>query len=192
MLFLLGFEPLLQRIRQSRSIKGVTFGDSEVKVLAYADDATFIIDGTSRSLQTCLKIFDDFKAGSGLELNYSKTQAMWIGENAKEKPHLVTDPCIIWPTRPIEILGIQICNEPNSNVADINYESKLKPIKTRLNVWNGKSLTPFGRIHLLKSEILSQLIYLLTVLPAPKQDFIKSIEAQMFSFILFGEESGTR
>ncbi|MEM9078986.1 MAG: reverse transcriptase family protein, partial [Bacteroidota bacterium] len=187
LLFLLGFEPLLQGIRKSRNVKGLTFLDDEVKILAYADDATLVIDGTPRSLKTCLKIFDDFKSVSGLQLNYDKTQAMWIGENAKEKLPIQTDPCISWPTCPIEILGVKICNEPNADTALINYKSKLNPIKRRLNVWNGKSLTPFGRIHLLKSEILSQLVYLLTVLPEPNSEFFKEIETQMFSFVWGGK-----
>ena len=61
-------------------------------------------------------------------------------------------------------------------------------MKSKLAPWTGRGLTPFGRIHLLKSELMSQLVYIMTVLPAPEKTFIKQVERLMFEFIWGGKK----
>ena len=45
----------------------------------YADDTTFILDGSRESFLSSLAMLDDFSKVSGLRLNDRKTEALWIG-----------------------------------------------------------------------------------------------------------------
>lgn len=187
LLFLVAFEPLLERIRKCEQVRGVNVGRTVVKVTSYADDVTVIMDGSEESLSSCMRIFDEFSVISGLELSIAKTQAFWVGYGAVTKAPICPNYSIQWPKGYIEVLGIKIPNDPKTNIANINYEEKFENIISRLNPWNGKGLTPFGRIHLIKSEMLSQLIYLMSVLPSPEQVFVKKLETVLFKFVWGGK-----
>ena len=50
-------------------------------VSQYADDTTLTLDGSEKSLTSAVQILDDFNDTiSGLKLNGSKTEALWIGQ----------------------------------------------------------------------------------------------------------------
>lgn len=188
LLFLIVFEPLLERIRRCEAIKGVNINNTDIKITSFADDVTVIMNGSSQSMLACLTIFEDFKTVSGLELNVSKTQALWIGHAASSKQPICTDFNIQWPKGCIEILGVKIPNDPEVNISSLNYDAKFENIIARLTPWAGRGLTPFGRIYLIKSELLSQLIYLMTVLPSPSLEFVKKLESAFFKFIWGGKK----
>ena len=44
-------------------------------------------------------------------------------------------------------------------------------------------MTAYGRVHIIKSEAMSQLIYLMSVLPKPSVMQLKEIETAIFKFI---------
>ena len=102
-LFLLALEPLLNQIRNDQKIAGVQIGENSIKVSAYADDTTIILDGSQQSLVKVLNLFETFSLRSGLKLNMTKTKAFWIGRNAHEKPPLPVPFNIQWPTEPVNI-----------------------------------------------------------------------------------------
>ena len=107
-LFLLALEPLLNQIRNDQKIAGVQIGENSIKVSAYADDTTIILDGSQQSLVKVLNLFETFSLRSGLKLNMTKTKAFWIGRNAHEKTPLPVPFNIQRPTEPVNILGIKI------------------------------------------------------------------------------------
>ena len=57
LLFLVCFEPLLEKIRVDRNVKGLTINGVSIKVSSYADDLTVIMDGSEESLHRCMEIF---------------------------------------------------------------------------------------------------------------------------------------
>lgn len=186
-IFLICFEPLLERIRQHEAIKGVEINGTEIKISSYADDVTVIMDGHQESFSKCLDVFTDFKEISGLALNKRKTKAFWIGKDAKSKHPICPSLGVQWPRASIELLGITISNDPNVSLTYTNYERKIESMRARLTPWNGRGLTPFGRIHLVKTEMLSQLIYLMTVLPSPEINFVRNLEREIFKFVWGGK-----
>ena len=78
-LFILCVEILASAIRNNDGIKGICISDSECKLSQYADDTTLILDGSDNSVNTSLKLLDSFAELSGLNVNYEKTEALWIG-----------------------------------------------------------------------------------------------------------------
>ena len=60
-------------------IKGVNLGDKEVKNTLFADDATFMTDGSRKSFETLIDVLDNFSFISGLKLNEQKCNVLRIG-----------------------------------------------------------------------------------------------------------------
>ena len=188
LLFIVCFEPLLEKIRRDNTVRGLTINGVSVKVSSYADDLTIIMDGSEKSMNRCISILDDFESVSGLKLNKHKSQALWLGKNGHLRNPICQNLDIQWSRAPITYLGIKITNDPNINTAQLNYNEKLDKMKSRMAPWVGRGLTPYGRIHLLKTELMSQLVYLMTVLPAPQKTYIEQVERKMFEFIWGGKK----
>ena len=100
-LFILAVESLAISIRQNVDIKGIKIENYEAKLLQYADDTTAILSDEN-SAKTLFQELEVFKNFSGLEINSSKTEGMWIGslKRKDEKPFGIK-----WPSEPIKALG---------------------------------------------------------------------------------------
>ena len=186
-LFILCIEPLLAAIRASEAIQGITIDQTDIKVTAYADDVTVILDGSPVSLRACSTLFERFEKISGLHLNRNKTKPLWIGKNPAAREPICEDLNLDWGHDAIEILGITIPSDPTANIGELNYPGKVKKLKARLSLWSARYLTPYGKVHLVKSEAVSQLIYLMSVLPSPPKVMISEIEKSIFNFIWGGK-----
>ena len=103
-LFVVAVETLAIAIRQNSMIKGITIDKKETKLLQYADDTTAVLSDIN-SAQTLFRLLDNFKKLSGLEVNPTKTEGMWIGSSRENK----TKPFgIKWPNEPIKALGVYL------------------------------------------------------------------------------------
>lgn len=181
-LFLLSIEPMLQKVRESHAIEGIHVGNACIKVSAYADDTLFVLNGKPSCLRSTVRCLDEFHQVSGLKLNKNKTQGMWIGKHRHRREGICPELNLKWEFGPVEYLGVTI--DPCSHKSvDLNYSKKIERLKKRINPWFSYGLTPFGKVHVLKSEALSQLVYLMSVLPKPSAKRIKELETIMFNFI---------
>ena len=102
LLFILAAELLSWSIRASDHIKGIRVLNKEVKLSQYADVTTSFCKD-KESLGKLLELLDLCKVCSGLKLNQSKSEAMWLGRNANRTDTLFG---VQWPQRPISALGI--------------------------------------------------------------------------------------
>ena len=78
-LFIIGIELLTNQIRTNKNIKGITLAGSDLKNTCYADDASFILDGSQKSFETLIDVLENFSFISGLKLNSKKCQVLRIG-----------------------------------------------------------------------------------------------------------------
>ena len=70
--------------------------------MQYVDDTTAVLSDMD-SAKTLFELLDVFKDVSGLKINCTKTEGMWIGASRENK----TKPFgIKWPTKPIKALGL--------------------------------------------------------------------------------------
>ena len=70
----------------------------------------------------------------------------------------------------------------------LNYLPKLSRIKSLIQLWSMRDITPLGRIHILKTFAISQFVYLLSVLPDPPASFFKQVNGIFFRFIWNGKK----
>ena len=172
----------MQRIRDNTRIRGLSFGHTELKVSAYADDTLIVMDGGEESLREAYRMLAEFQGVSGLKLNAQKTRAVWIGSNRQRQDSICPDLGLAWEFGSVDYLGLKI-DVNSETMAEINYATKISHLGKKLNPWHSRGLTPYGKVHVIKSEALSQLIYLMSVFEKPSPQQIKSIESIMFRFL---------
>ena len=68
-LFIMCIELLSYKISTTEDIKGIIYTKLELKKSLFADDASFILDGSFKSFQTLIETIDNFSYISGLKLN---------------------------------------------------------------------------------------------------------------------------
>ena len=79
-LFVVAAETLALAIRQKPEIIGIKIGGEETKLFQYADDTTAVLSDID-SAQALFNLLEVFKNLSGLVINSSKTEGMWIGSS---------------------------------------------------------------------------------------------------------------
>ena len=127
-LFVVAVETLAIAVRQNTLIKGITIAKDETKLLQYADDTTAVLSDVN-SAHILFKLLDDFKKLSGLAINRSKTEGMWIGSSrGNKKPFGIK-----WPNEPIKALRVYYSSDPKL-LLEKNFIEKLDTIKKLINI----------------------------------------------------------
>ena len=135
----------------------------EIKLSQYADDTTLILHGARESLLSSLAMLDDFSKVSGLRLNDKKTEALWIGASIGNDKIMLPGKDLKWPEDKVESQGLWISTDPQLS-ASSNYNEELEKVKGILRCWKYRRLTLLGKITVIRSLVVSQLVYLLSPL----------------------------
>lgn len=83
---------------------------------------------------------------------------------------------------PVNYLGINFTHHAE-DFFKLNYLPKLSRIKNLIHQWSKRDLTPIGKIIIIKTFAVSQLVYILTVLPSPPVNFLQEINRLFHKFI---------
>ena len=158
-LFILCAEIMAIKIRENPKIKGIKVLHSETEISQFADDTSVILDGSEESLNETLLELEWFKKISGLKINFSKTQVIWIGSKKYSSDRLGENWNLSWGKTTFTVLGINF-DVDISKITKINYEKYLKKMKGLFKQWNKRNLTPIGKITVVKSLILPVLNHL--------------------------------
>ena len=183
LIWLLCMEPLLNRIRRSEGIRGITVSETPIKVSAYADDLTLILDGSEPSLRNAIAVFDDFQAATGLKLNMSKTTCTWIG-GMRHFPPICQDLTMQWlqEGEALDVLGVKVFADAE-RTRKVNYSQKMEEIEDTMSPWLQRSLTPLGKVILVKSLLLAKFVHLFAVIENPDKAYMAKLESLLFKFI---------
>jgi exonuclease III len=180
-LFILALETLSMKIREDEHINGITVGDKAIKVITFADDTTAFAKN-ERDAKKMFRYIQYFEKLAGLKLNKSKSDGFWLGanKNSNFKPL-----GIAWKTC-IKILGINISYNKQEAIK-LNFQTKLIKIKQILSIWAQRDLTIYGKILLIKSFALSQILHISSILPVPDK-FISDLEEIVYNFLWNGKQ----
>ena len=181
-LFVLCAEILAIMIREDKDIKGIMINNKEIKISQFADDAQFINEGDRLSFEKSITIIKRFGNASGLFMNEEKTQAIWLGSRNNSKIKYLPHMNINWNPPKFKILGIWFSTGTGICI-NINFDEKFAEIKKLMNIWMKRSITPVGRVAILRSLLLSKLIHLWILLPDPPDTFINNLQKMCFRFV---------
>ena len=168
-------------VRRDDVVKGIQIYGKECKVSQYADDTTFILNGSLSSVERSFSSLDTFALMSGLKVNYAKTEALWIGTNKNRTDKLLIKQNIKWPIQRTKALSVWFSTAEEEGVA-LNYQERKGKIITILNSWQFRRLALLGKITVIKNLAASQLVYIMSPLPS-SQYYLKEIHRLFFNFL---------
>ena len=184
-LFVLAAEVMAIAIRRKKEIVGIQIDKIKIKISQYADDTTLFLNNVN-SLEEALKLLDKYGKISGLKINPSKTEAMWLGAQKNNK----TEPFGIKWTKSVKILGIHFSHDKTAR-EKCNFENIIPSITKIVNMWKQRKLTLFGKIIILKSLLVSKLVYKASVLSIPDH-IINSVSHLLHKFLWNGPDKVKR
>ena len=86
-----------------------------------------------------------------------------------------------WTRNPVKILGVHFSYDDNGN-DELNFNQKLKVLQTKLDMWSSRDLTLFGKVMIIETLGISQLIYSASNLPVPA-GIEDSVKTKCFNFL---------
>ena len=82
---------------------------------------------------------------------------------------------------PVHLLGIHVSYDEKGN-NELNFNLKIRKLQTKLDMRRSRDLTLFGKVLIIKSLGLSQLIYSASILNVP-EDIASTVKTKLFSFL---------
>ena len=183
-LFIICIELLSHSVQNNTDIKGINVYDNEIKKTLFADDATFITDGSKKSFESLIFTMDNFSYVSGLKLNSSKCKVLRCGSSKNTNIILLKKRNFEWSSDNAKALGITFHTNHELFIKE-NIDKKIEEFNNVLKQWQHRKMSILGKITVIKSLALPKLIYPLTVLQKPSSEKIKQITNCMFKFMEF-------
>ena len=123
-IFILCTEILAIRLRNNNNITGIDVNDVPLLLSQYADDTSLILDGSEKSLRESISELNLFAQISGLKINTSKTQVIWIGSKKYSNDTFLPDLDLQWGRDKFTLLGIDFSVNLHE-MPKLNYDKKL-------------------------------------------------------------------
>lgn len=162
LLFIIAIETFAIKLRNSTNIAGLVINGTEIKISQLADDTTLFLKDNN-SIKNALELVNMFSKCSGLKLNKDKTEAMRLGSRTKQTENGFG---LKWSGK-VKSLGI-VFEKDNEKMIINNFEARIKKMITILNIWYQRDLSLKGKISIIKSLIMPQILYVASVLEVPE------------------------
>ena len=178
--FVLSLELLALKIREKKDIQGIhlnTQNPNILKILLYADDITLFLKDR-QDMYKALKIFESFRVISGLYINTQKSETMWLG-NQKQSQESLHNFAV---KKKIKILGIFFCNYMSASKVKENWVERVGSIRRLISCWEKRNLSLIGKTHIIKTFLISQLVYVMQALVIP-ESVLTEINSILFRFL---------
>ena len=186
--FVLCAEILSHVIRECGDIKGIKVHGVESKSSQYADDTTLMVEEDLQSIIKIIQVLKWFKTISGLDINREKTKLVKIGASR--------DSSISWQgkfgfnwTTTFEILGINYDITKMGEITELNINRKMGEIRKLIRIWSMRNLTPYGKVSIIKSLLMSKITHMLLSLPSPNATCLKELNDTFAKFLWSGKPS---
>ena len=138
-------EVLASAIRQQKEIKGIKFGEDEVKLSLFADDMILYMENPIDPTKSLLELIQEFSKVAGYKINVQKSVAFFYTNNeATERQIKKLIPFTIAP-RSIKYLGINLTKDVKDLYAE-NYRKPIKVIEEDLKKWKDIPCSWIGKI----------------------------------------------
>ena len=105
---------------------------------------------------------------SGLAINKDKTKVIKIGGSRDRRISWEGQFGLKW-THSFEVLVNQYDVFKLDEMTELNLEIKMQKIKRLIRTWSTRKLTPYGKVLIVKSLLLSKITHILLPCPARKK-----------------------
>lgn len=156
--------------------------------LSFADDVLVFFDGSEASIEGILNILEDFKKGSGLGINMSKTALLLDGGDI-DRNRLISERFgLTHGSLPVRYLGVPLMAQ---KMKKIDYQPLIDRINFKFSSWTARHISFAGRLQLLKSVIFSTINFWLSIFLLPNQCILK-LEQMCNAFLWKGAPNSAR
>ena len=194
MAFIIGLELLAIKIRQDPNLKGVALPvpltsvtqSTALKILLYADDMSLFLHDHI-DLDIAMNLINQFSVFSNLEINTNKTEAMWLGSRAGCRDE---HGGIKWKSK-LKILGIFFSNQISASLNNDNWNKRINRIKELIILWSKRNLSITGKLCIIKTFLISQIIYVIQSLSLPDA-VLNTINTLLFRFLWKKKHTNTK
>ena len=150
-LFIIALELLLINIRHDKDIRGIMVENREIKLTAF--DLTTFLQGI-QSFERLSITLDRFSICSGLKMYTDKTEALWLGRNHDNPPHINIEKI----NKAMKILGVYFTYDWRKR-QELNFEEILKSLSKTLKRWEWRHLTLYGKIQVVKTFVIPKFMF---------------------------------
>ena len=147
-----------------------------------ADDTTLLLRDIS-SAELAIKEFENFSKCSGLTLNLQKTEIIPIDSNIYKNQQPVLG--VNLKTGPFKTIGIWFAQN-ETEMIHLNFNERVEKMKKQLYIWRPRSLALEGKITILKSLILPEILFPFNLIYVPK-NVLDRIKELIFNFLWNGK-----
>ena len=189
-LFIMCIEPLLRNIEKNNRIEPITSGKlqgSLPKTFAYADDVSCSVLNKPECVQEIFNEYQRLTRMSGLQLNADKTELLHLKSNnlLVRNPSFRIQYCrqqYILTTKPeVKVNGVLLMQDENQMRLN-NVDAVYRKIDSQLKSWSKRSLSVLGKILIVKTFGVSQVIFLMQSMTIKEPDF-KKLNSLLYKFI---------
>ena len=189
-IFIICIDPLLRNINSNKLIKEIKIKSKRVgmvdeiffKGAAFADDVSVICENTKQSIQQVFVEYERLTTRSGLELNADKTEILCMNGRVKTVTfEYCSKEFQVKTVETIKICGLFFAIDENEEYK-MNVVEKTNKMVYKMKIWSKRNLSMEGKILIVKSFGISQLIYNMQSYGFEKSDKL-NIEREIFKFL---------
>ena len=137
----------------------------------------YIFVNDTLSVEHVFDEIDKFSAASGIVLNRTKTEGIYLGGNNTVN----LNKSVKWSNEPVKSLGIYF-GKNKKEIENLNWKPKLTKMENIFNRWKIRKLTYYGKICIIKTLGISQIMYNASCISVP--DFvIKDVNKIIYRFL---------
>lgn len=155
--------------------------------LCFADDLLVFTDGTKRSIEGVLKIFEEFAAISGLRISLEKSTLYTTGISDMQEEDILSRFPFTSGQLPVRYLGLPLLTR-KMTVND--YMPLVEKVRKKMKLWTGRFLSHGGRMQLISYVIMSLANFWLSAFRLPSS-CLKEIEGFCSAFLWSGPDLKT-
>lgn len=160
----------------------------DITHLCFADDLMVFTDGTRKSIEGILTVFDRFDRMSGLQISMEKSILFMAGGTDQKREEVQNQFQFASGTLPVRYLGLPLLTK-RMTVND--YLPLIEKIRKRISSWTGRFLSYAGRSQLIQSVIMSLTNFWMAAFRLPSS-CIKEIERICSAYLWSGPELNGR
>jgi exonuclease III len=198
-LFIIAIDPLLRLIEKDERIIPLDINRDPSKEPIYVKSATFADDitaicKTKEGIGYIIENYNKFSKITGIKLNLPKTEIMVLGKDRDKTQNFTIKngetEFTLTNQQAIKVCGITFSTKSNVSYED-NVIKKIDKMMRQLNIWRQRNLTLQGKILIVKTFALSQLIYSIQCTHIRKKE-LTLIENKIYKFIWNIKQSSTK
>ena len=188
-LFIMCMEPLLRNLERNQDIipvSSLNLGNNLPKVYAYADDVNIVTINSDNSVQAIFNEYERLSKASGLELNANKTELIRFKSGGVRRQlafnvRYLNNTHRIETKNEIKINGILV-QQDLDRMRTSNIENVERRIVDHCKQWSRRRLCILGKILIVKTFGISQIVYLMQTIKLEECDF-KRLNSVLYKFI---------